>query len=153
MEPSSLSDGELKVLELAYEERDSPPELPWASRFHCFNCYLEALRDPLPMGSMRYEAIPWELWGDIDRLIEKGLARPVVFSWPGLNSDRRGVLLTDAGKLTCQRWLQQKEQARHVERLAGGSQVNIYNIRNSHGFIAGSQRDFSQDNSGWNGEE
>ncbi|GGV13246.1 hypothetical protein GCM10010260_60300 [Streptomyces filipinensis] len=146
MDPSMLPDGELDLLEFLYEESQRPlgPEHP--VKHDCFHCQLEAkvrAQTPAPPegNPVPLERIPGELVESVEPLAAKNLAAMTT-----IRADR-AVRLTESGQRVYREYLRQRQQARYEARLRGNP-ATVINIRDSHGFIAGSQRDFTQDNHG-----
>ncbi|MFF7359222.1 hypothetical protein ACFZA1_42615 [Streptomyces filipinensis] len=163
MDPSMLTDDELELLEFLYERMQLPlrnnPTHPIED--DCFQCQLEAKRPPLPVppeGNPAYlDDIPDAISASVEPLVAKNLA-----SMTTVRSGKWGMIpfpavrLTAAGKQLHREYLRQKQQAQHEMRLrreqaqremqVRGGVTNVFNIHDSHGFIAGSQRDFIQEN-------
>lgn len=164
MDPSMLTDDELELLEFLYERMQLPLELkPTHPVFmqNCRQCQLETKRPPLPVppeGNPAYvDDVPDAISASLESLVTKDLAT--------LTTVRQGtfgmvqhpaVRLTDSGKQLHREYVRQKQQAqhemrlrreqeRHEMRLRGGV-TNVFNIHDSHGFVAGSQRGFIQEN-------
>ena len=99
---------------------------------------LEFMNDAWAKSPIQRSEVPSRHAHQIPLLEQKGLIRE---AWP---QETPGIKISSQGLTVVQIYREQKREAQYQRHLHGGP--TVININNSHGFIAGTQQGFTQNN-------